>query len=129
MRYTIDDAQILYDSLPFYENQIAAAPFAFSANKISKLYRRKLQFRFDPEIKLLFKKGDYGILVASPRHTYEVINVDVALKAWGRDVSNLLLCRMNVREICHEVSLEKVPLYINDETVSHIAVWRLRIAR
>ena len=120
MRYSIEEAQFLYDSLPFIN------PFTYEVTTQA--------LATDHRTKLLFRFGDYCILVTSAQHAYEIINIDVMLKAWSKDVAlknlnNLLQCRQNVKKICHEVPLEEVPLYINDESVKYIAAWRLRIAR
>ena len=105
----------MYDYLPYVD------PFTY------KIVPHALAT--DHKTRLLFRAGDYCILVTSPRVIYEIINYCVVLEAWKRDITNLQQCRANVKKICHEVPLEEVPLYINDESVCHIAAWRLRIAR
>jgi hypothetical protein len=113
MRYSIEEAQLLYDSLP-----LITTPKVFNQPKFTKLYPR-----------LLFYYDGYSISVTNARSVYEIINIDVTLKVCNRDINNLLQYRSNVRKICHEVPLEEVPLYINDEPIKYIAAWRLRIAR
>lgn len=115
MHYSEQEAQLLYDSLPYIDHftgKICAGPLST-----------------DHKTKCLFKYQDYDITVQNSRHVYEIVNVDIALVACSRDLNNLLQCRSNVKKICHEVPLEEVPLYINDEPVKYIAAWRLRIAR
>jgi hypothetical protein len=115
MRYSLKEAQLLYDTLPLAE------PIT------GKLCGRPLYP--DHNDRSLFRIRDYAIIVQSAQHVYEIIGINVTVKAWGKDICNLLQYRMNVRKICHEIPLEEVPLYINDEAVKYIAAWRLRIAQ